>query len=150
LQTVITKDGAVKVRQYGQWDGYPDGQGRDILEYLLKGNLEKYQGNLAKITEITPKQSNWLNRQKEWWVRYPHMSRDCGSKIHQMIEDGSVEFVALMDEEEAKKWCEGFYTIDFSAGTFTVEYYEHTRQYNINSLPTIKKYLSEWKKLLKE
>lgn len=33
--TVVIKDGEVRVAQYGQWDGYPEGQGMTIVEFLL-------------------------------------------------------------------------------------------------------------------
>ena len=32
--TCVVKDGDYKVAQYGQWDGYPSGQGIDILTFL--------------------------------------------------------------------------------------------------------------------
>ena len=69
------------------------------------------------------------------------MSRDCGSDIHQMIEDGSVKFVAHIDEDEAKKWCEGFYTIDFQKGLFITEYYDHKVELKLDNLPTEDEYV---------
>lgn len=33
LTIVIDKQGALKVAQYGQWDGYPSGQGAVVLEF---------------------------------------------------------------------------------------------------------------------
>lgn len=33
LTMVINKDGVLKVAQYGQWDGYPSGQGSNILDF---------------------------------------------------------------------------------------------------------------------
>ena len=32
-QMVINQKGEIKLSQYGQWDGYPSGQGKDILTY---------------------------------------------------------------------------------------------------------------------
>ena len=141
LQTVITKEGEKKISQYGQWDGYPSGQGVGILKYLKTGNLNKYQENLSKITELTQTQCDMVNKTPEWNDVYPYLSRDCGSKIHQMIEDGTVEFVSLMDEHEANKWCEGFYTIDFSKNTFTSDYHGLVKTFSLSKLPTIKRYL---------
>lgn len=141
LQVVITKEGQKKISQYGQWDGYPSGQGVTILEYLRKGNLEKYQENLAKIPEITKRQINRVNKDENWPNKYPYLSRDCGSDIHQMIEDDQVKFVVLMEQSEANKWCEGFYTIDFSKNLFTSDYHGTVHSFPINNLPTNKKYL---------
>jgi hypothetical protein len=32
--TIIKHEGQIKLANYGQWDGYPSGQGRNIIEYL--------------------------------------------------------------------------------------------------------------------
>lgn len=141
LQSVITKEGKKKISQYGQWDGYPRGQGVEILEYLRKGNLKKYQSNLSKIPKITKKQVDMINKDPAWDKNYPYISRDCGYKIHQMIENGEVKFIVLMDEKEANEWCEGFYTIDFSKNTFTSEYHGRIKTFSLDKLPTKKRYL---------
>jgi len=103
LQTVINKEGKVKVQQYGQWDGYPDGQGIEILNYLKNGDLNKYQNKLEKINLINQKQSKIVDDDVNWKSNYPYLSRDCGSDIHQMIENGEVKFVEYTNEKEIKK-----------------------------------------------
>lgn len=140
-QAVIAKDGELKLQQYGQWDGYPEGQGIQILEYLKSGNLDKYQENLSKIPLITDEQSEVVDKDENWTKRYPYLSRDCGSNIHQMIEDGTVKFVSHIDEEEAQKWCEGFYTIDFKNNQFISEFYDVKSSFPLDNLPTEKEYL---------
>lgn len=142
-QVVINEEGKTKVSQYGQWDGYPSGQGKDILEYLKKGKLDEYLKNLNKIPIATKKQLEKVNSDKDWKINYPYLSRDCGSDIHQMIEDGVVKFVVHIDSEEAKQWCEGFYTIDFKEGTFKSEYHGRSKTYKLNKLPSVKKYLKD-------
>jgi hypothetical protein len=142
-QTVITKEGDAKVKQYGQWDGYPSGQGIDILTYLRNGNLDKYQKNLAKLKQVNKKQIKIVNADPQWDKNYPYLSRDCGSRIHQLIEDGQVLFVGLMEADEANRWCEGFYTIDFSKNLFTSDYHGRVKSYPIDKLPTDKKYLKD-------
>ena len=119
-QIVIAKDGERKISQYGQWDGYPSGQGVEILRYLRNANLEKYQKELAKITKMTKEQGDEIDKKhgENWAKYYPHLSRNCGSDIHQLIENGEVEFVNFIDDEEAGSWCEGFYTIDFQKNVF--------------------------------
>lgn len=141
LQRVITKSGEKKISQYGQWDGYPSGQGVKILEYLRKGNLEKYQENVSKIPLLTQKQCDKINKDPDWDKKYPYLSRDCGSKIHQMIEDGVVKFINLMNEDEAEKWCEGFYTIDFNKNVFVSDYHGRVKSFSLDKLPTTKRYL---------
>lgn len=140
-QRVINKKGITKVAQYGQWDGYPSGQGKDILNYLRNCNLETYQKHLDTLREPTKKEVKVINADKNWAKTYPYLSRDCGSKIHQMIEDGIVKFVGLMPKEEADKWCEGFYTIDFSKNEFITEFYDTIVSFPIDNLPTEEDYL---------
>lgn len=145
LQTVIDKNGVKRISQYGQWDGYPSGQGIDILNWLRTADLEKYAENVAKIPEITDEQNKMLDKMPDWNVKYPYMSRDCGATIHKLIEDGKVEFVYHHDEEKNMWGCEGFYTIDLQKGTFTAEYYNRKKIYKLSNLPTKEKFLKQMK-----
>ena len=140
LQTIISKKGDVMINQYGQWDGYPEGQGLDILHYLRGANLEKYQKNLHKIKQATKECLNAVVKNKDWPNKHPYLSRDCGAKIHQMIEDGKVKFVVHMDNKNAD-WCEGFYTIDFQKELFTSEFYGIKKSFHLSTLPTDEDYL---------
>lgn len=142
-QVVISKDGEMKISQYGQWDGDLSGQGLDILRYLKTGNLEKYQENLSKICEITELKAKEIEADNDWVQNYPYLTRNCGSNIHKMIEMGEVKFVSFISNEEAKSWCEGFYTIDFSKNTFTSQYYDIEKTYSLDNLPTEDEYLKE-------
>lgn len=142
-QKVINKRGELKVSQYGQWDGYPDGQGVEILDYLKQGNLDKYQEELDKLHLITDEESKIVDADPKWQENYPYMSRDCGSKIHQMIEDGEVKFVQFIDDEEAKRWCQGFYTIDFQQNKFIAEFNGVIREYSLSDLPTDEQFLRQ-------
>ncbi len=139
-QTVITKIGETKICQYGQWDGYPSGQGVEILAYLKGGDLDKYQEELNKISVINKKQIDLVDSDSEWAENYPYLSRNCGASIHQMIEDGEVKFVQHMDKE-TREWIKGFYTIDFKKGVFITEYGEHKVEFKISQLPTKGEYL---------
>lgn len=142
-QAVISKRGSLKIQQYGQWDGYPDGQGRNILEYLRSADLKKYQKNLTQIKQATKAQILIVEAEEEWPHVYPFLSRDCGARIHQMIEDGAVPYVVHTPESECVQWCEGFYTIDFQKGVFISEYRGTVKSYPLDNLPTNKKYLED-------
>jgi len=146
FQTVINKEGEVKIAQYGQWDGYPDGQGKSILEYLKSGDLTKYQSELDKVPLINDEQRKLVDETPEWTKVYPYLSRDCGSRIHKMIEDGEVKFVVHTDEDEALQWCEGFYTIDFKENVFISEFHGQHTIYPLDKLPSEEDYLADMKK----
>lgn len=142
-QAVISKKGILKVQQYGQWDGYPSGQGSEILRYLKSGDIKKYHKNLTKLKKATKAQLKIVEDDENWTQNYPYLSRDCGSRIHQMIEDGTVPFVIHTPEEECRQWCEGFYTIDFHKGLFISEYYGKIKSYPLDNLPDDDVYLKD-------
>jgi len=141
-QAVISKRGALKVQQYGQWDGYSSGQGLDILNFLRNADLKTYQKNLTQLKQINKAQIAEVDADKNWTETYPYLSRDCGSRIHEMIEKDEVPFVSHTPEKECEKWCEGFYTIDLQKGVFISEYYGKKTEYPLDNLPTDKEYLA--------
>lgn len=146
LQVVISKEGKKVISQYGQWDGYPSGQGREILDFLKHSDQEAYKQNLENIREATPQEIDRINKWGDDWPDFfPYMSRDCGARIHRLIEFGYVPFVKLTSQEEADKWCEGFYTIDFQKGVFISEFGGVTATFNLNDLPTDEEYLTAMK-----
>ena len=53
--TIVKLGNKVKVAQYGQWDGYPSGQGKTIAKFL---NSESF--NLAQFKEEVTK-LEWAN-----------------------------------------------------------------------------------------
>lgn len=142
-QKVISKNGDLKISQYGQWDGYPSNQGVDILKYLRNGDLDKYQESLENIVEADEEYLESVFSKENWEVDYPHLSRDCGAKIHNLVEKGFIEKVVFICESEAYEWCEGFYTIDFQNNYFKTEYKGVSVKYKLDNLPTVIEYLFE-------
>ena len=119
-------DKKYKVAQYGQWDGYPQGQGVDILNFLhgLFANQDKVLEFTRKVEKIS-----WLSNEersatwdKKRAQKYPELSRDTGSKILSLIQD-SAEPLKLRDRldfSEDSLFCEWCYVIDFDKNTFEV------------------------------
>jgi hypothetical protein len=62
-----------------------------------------------------------------------------------MIEDGSVKYVDLIGEDEANKWCEGFYTIDFQSNKFISDFHGIEVEFDLDKLPTEEEYLKYFK-----
>lgn len=51
--TIIKFEGKEKVRQYGQWDGYPTCALANIVEFLkTEGAIEKLKANLPKVVMV--------------------------------------------------------------------------------------------------
>ncbi|NTF17669.1 hypothetical protein G6L37_04600 [Agrobacterium rubi] len=134
-------DGEYKVGQYGQWDGYPSGQGVALLDFLRSGNIEGLKRNLARTFE--PNEDDEKRMWAEFGVdivatngsvpyevarahgeRYPSLSRDTGAEILQLIADWASEeripLVADISFAGDSLFCEWAYVIDFDIGTFEV------------------------------
>ena len=99
--SLCKKDGQIKIAQYGQWDGYPSGQGATILKFCQnKENLQRLEECLPKIhlvEELTefieeydglcPQHYNDKDKRtsqmKAWCNTLMH--RDIGGKIFENI-----------------------------------------------------------------
>ena len=121
-----------KIAQYSQWDGYPDGQGKTVLEFLRsivkKGRVIEFKNQLDKCQFITAKQADKMNKHmKEVGGTlaevYPMMSRDTGAKILQLVLDSQDSPILLSNEIEFAKdslFCKWAYVIDIDKNTFEV------------------------------
>jgi hypothetical protein len=155
LIRVFDENEELKISQYGQWDGYPEGQGYGILEFLQKeGNLENLKSNLPKcrffdvenneedkkfIDEYEKNAPAWSNEpdkrteeQKIWWSTYMH--RDLGCDILTNIADSKDEEILLQKEEmeEDDIWIEYWYDINLKENTLRVN---DLISFDINNLP---------------
>lgn len=118
--TIVKSKGKTKVAQYGQWDGYPTGQGQTIADFLKTVDLKKFREEVDKLREITDEDKKLLERE-DWEKEFPYMSRDAGAEILQMIQDGIVRFVYL--DENFKNdglMCEYYYTLDLDDETISM------------------------------
>lgn len=76
--TMVIQDHETKIAQYGQWDGYPEGQGLTILSFLEeKENMQKLKELLSKIrfeNEQDIKEKKEFSKSigaKEGWINIP-------------------------------------------------------------------------------
>lgn len=110
-----------KVASYGQWDGYPSGQGLDILRFLRENNLDRFAEKVAKCRWITEEEINEVKGKNIIPEKYAHLSRDTGSKILSRIL--ASEGLALQDSSSFAAdglFCEWAYVIDLDKQTFEV------------------------------
>ncbi|OEY96073.1 hypothetical protein BJD20_13300 [Acinetobacter proteolyticus] len=133
---VVNKD--YKVAQYGQWDGYPSGQGSGILDFL-KSDFDKelFLSKLSQTFEATNDQiTQWYkdagNTRTDGMVDYdiskkfssmfPSLSRDTGSDILKIIQDSEQPVPLRFDKGFAADslFCEWAYVIDLDKNTFEV------------------------------
>ena len=132
--TAVYVDGDFKIAQYGQCDGYPDGQGMTVLRFLRGMNEDTFRHRLSTLRwaaeeEVDAAQAEcggkggWfgLAEHDEFERRYPQFHRDTAAKILQMVYDGTA--TALWDDRAFALdglFCEWAYVIDLDRRTFEV------------------------------
>ncbi len=160
----VKKDGVAKVVQYGQWDGYPDGQGLDVLKFLRnKVKVEELRLSLDKVRFLdregrdknfleeynknAPKWSsepdNRTDEQKDWFRTF--YSRDVGAKLLDNIIGYEGKEILLDEEKEGEEHCSGFFTIDLDNMTYSVIFHDWDETFDINDLPDKDDFLSKFK-----
>ena len=117
--TIVIKDNKTKVAQYGQWDGYPSGQGVTALNLLRQANLSQFGTEVDKLDWFTEKELEDLGT--TWKDSHPHLSRDTGAEILNEVYVGRV--TKLVDSESFVSdslFCEWAYVVDLDKNTFEV------------------------------
>ena len=136
--TCVVADGEFKVAQYGQWDGYPSGQGATVYRFL-KANadrLDEFKALVSSLPVVTDAdlENRWVECGKDpdsGWAtiavsslfgeRYPHLSRDCGAFVLELILAGEVDCVKLEQSFAASSlFCEWAYVLDLDRNVLEV------------------------------
>ena len=113
----VTVNDKIKISQYGQWDGYPTGQGAGIADFLRTAELDLFRKKVWKLGLITKKEIEEINATENWQKEYPWLSRDAGSEILRYVYEDKAKFVV---RNEDMSWCEYLYNIDLDKKTVTV------------------------------
>jgi hypothetical protein len=133
--TCVCVNGEYRIAQYGQWDGYPDGQGLTALKFVRdQMDRSDFKRKVLATTEVSQEErsrryaevghdgSEWVsmdisNKFKERW---PHLNRDMGAEILQYIQD-QPEGLGIQRQLEFAAdslFCEWAWVIDLDKGTF--------------------------------
>lgn len=128
--TAVYIDGEYKIAQYGQWDGYPEGQGKTALEFARviadKYTRAEFAEKVRKcrfITEAETKERQFMidsGAVKNWPSVWPELSRDTCADILWMVGRSYDGLVLVNDLDFAAQslFCEWAWVIDLDAGTF--------------------------------
>lgn len=136
----VQVDGEYKVAQYGQWDGYPSGQGANILEFLHnhKEKLSAFADAVRACSEMSDEdyKQAWVDCgadpdsdlvttdiSRKFRERYPHLSRNCGADILNHVFNAGKDGLKLryaLDFAADSLFCEWAYVIDLDKNTFEV------------------------------
>ena len=137
----VVVDGDFKVAQYGQWDGYPDGQGADVLQFLTETDLSEFRERVSAVRwlndeDVAAANAKWaelgadistdwvtMDQSRAFYAdpRFASLSRDVGAKILGMINEGTA--TALRDDRDFATdslFCEWAYVVDLDENTFEV------------------------------
>ena len=119
----VYQGGTHKIAQYGQWDGYPSGQGKDVLAFLHDEEkvymLRDYR--LRNCRFLTQAEIDKINLEKNPLESRPQLSRNMGADILTLA--ATVDSLALVDSIEFSAdslFCEWAYVIDFDQNVFEV------------------------------
>jgi hypothetical protein len=131
LTMVIHKE-ETKIAQYGQWDGYPEGNGVKILTFLRnKKRINKLTNKLKNVRFATAEdgkkidkflksigcKDGWMNmnQAEKYHKAYPYNSRDVGAGILELVANSKDKEIVLVDETDFagdSLFCEWAYVID--------------------------------------
>jgi hypothetical protein len=135
--TAVMSDGKYVIAQYGQWDGYPSGQGATALDFCRK-HLKKPAGRAAfkdrlarcrfgseeEIRKFYDDEGIGefmnMNQAAAFKKKYPTIDRDLAAGVLEHVWNAT-EPVVLKDSIDFagdSLFCEYAYVIDLDKGTF--------------------------------
>lgn len=133
--TMVIANGKTKVAQYGQWDGYPSGQGTTILAFLhTLANMDEFKQKVTKCKFISGKElerrykelgitGDFMNLEQaaRFKAKYPQFDRDMAAEVLQEIYKGNVNELDNSESFAADSlFCEYAYVIDLDKNTFEI------------------------------
>ncbi len=172
LITAFDEQGELKVAQYGQWDGYPSGQGITMLNILRYTTRTDYNGKLVsevanglgrtrwatedELNEIYAKfpEMNYVGTDdsKKFDTLYPNLTRDTGADILNVVafSVGEVLLVDSSDFAEDELFCEGIYSVNYQSQMFTSKFGNLVVSFPLDDLPTNQEYLDAFDKAVED
>lgn len=125
--TMVVLNQKPVIAQYGQWDGYPEGQGQTVLDFLHREDfdLARFKDKLKRCRFMTADDDvdalNDILRNPPEWARTGHkrgvsyLSRDAAAEVLGFIYDTERDEIVLVDESAFATdglMCEWVYVID--------------------------------------
>ena len=126
---VALLDGKYKIAQYGQWDGYLNGQGKTVIDFIKSMKFSKFKKALSECSFLSDDEikSRWeecgatgqfvsLDVSQKFATKYPELSRDTGAEVLTLVQDRGVRKLAnSIDFANDAMFCEYAYVIDMDA-----------------------------------
>ena len=138
--TIVIVNDTVHIAKYCQWDGFPEGQGKTILEFLRdKMDKDKFIQKLKKCSMIESGdkkiEKSWISCGKEpdidfvsldvsekFHKVFPNFSRNVGGNILELVQnsENGVETINDFNFAGDSLFCEWTYVINFDSNFFEV------------------------------
>lgn len=172
LITAFDNEGELKIAQYGQWDGYPSGQGVTVLAWLRMTTRVNYDGKLLspvldgmkrtkfasdkELNSIYSKypEMNFVGTEddKYFSLHYPNLVRDTGADILGVVaySVGEVLLADSSDFAEDELMCEGIYSVNYQSEYFTSKWGGVTVTFPLRELPTNEEYVKAFEVAIDE
>lgn len=128
--TLVQLDGEYKIAQYGQWDGYPEGQGVTALKFARGLSNPKarasFEEKIRSLSWITKAEIDEINKRidsgelKNWDKVYPELSRDTCANILQLVatRESGMKLENELPFAADSLFCEWAWLIDLDQNTF--------------------------------
>lgn len=138
--TMVIQNEKTKIAQYGQWDGYPEGNGVRILDFVRsKPRMQKLREKLKNVRFATKKDEkkvdDYLNSIgcKDGWMTqiqaekyhkaFPYLSRNIGAGILELVSESTDKEIILVNSTDFagdSLFCEWAYVIDLDKNVLEV------------------------------
>ena len=106
--TAVILGGKHVVAQYGQWDGYPEGNGVKVLNFIRENDMNGFAEKCKKLHFATDEELDGKTLDD-----YPHMSRDHGAGILELIMKNDIDILQdSMSFGADSLFCEWAYVLD--------------------------------------
>lgn len=130
--TMVVHKEETKIAQYGQWDGYPSGNGIRILTFLRnKKRVEKLRNKLSRVRFSTKADEDrvqkfldgigcsdgWMTMDQSalYQQEFPFLTRDLGAGILEAVANSKAKEIVLTDSTDFagdSLFCEWAYVVD--------------------------------------
>ena len=123
LIVVYDEQGTPKIAQYFQYDGYPSGQGKDVLAFL-QDQQAVYMFRTYRLKNcrfLSQNEIDKINKEKNPIEQRPQLSRNMGADILRLAATvDSLALVNSLDFAADGLFCEWAYVISFQDNTLEV------------------------------
>lgn len=125
--TVAYINGEYKIAQYGQWDGYPEGQGIETLNFL-RNEMDEAVFREKLVASVFIQQQELDDLWKQYGEEgsaamkrdHPGLHRDTGAKIFRLVQDApaGIKLKNSLAFAAEGLYCEWVWVIDLDSRTF--------------------------------